>query len=200
MSKQDELWEKALVKDREYTGSELADIEEILAKAKQHFEQKVAKHLFEYVEGNYSTVLMAKELGLSLMDFHQVCLGIAKLWGPEQKKLDKSDSISSVDELEKFYSWYGNRLDKPELREKQLAIDNILRNIRDAGWIACNKNGSVPEVYDARNKILALIPDVEEAKKQERERILTLLESYPLNQLQQFPTRVEIEQALKEEK
>jgi len=118
----------------------------------------------------------------------------------EQEMFDKPDSISSVDELEKFYSWYGKRLDRPELREKQLAIDNILRNIRDAGWIACKKNGSVPEVYNARNKILALIPDIEEAKKQERERILTLLESYPLNQLQRFPTRVEIEQALKEEK
>jgi len=90
--------------------------EEVIQPLIEQAKREVAKHLFEYVEGNYSTALMAKELGLSLIDFHQVCHRIAKLWGSEQEKLDKSDSISSVDELEKFYSWYEKYL--PDTTQK----------------------------------------------------------------------------------
>lgn len=52
-----------------------------------------------------------------------------------------------------------DRLDDEELREKVLKIDNILRNIRDAGWIAHEKNESVPEVYDTRKEIIALFDE-----------------------------------------
>jgi len=83
-------------------------------------------------------------------------------------------------------------MDRPELRYK---ANDLLVNC-DTHF----DNDQLEAALDVFDQILALIPDIEQAKKQERERILTMLESYPLNQLQRFPTRVEIEQALKEEK
>jgi len=123
MSKQDELWEKA----------------------KQHFKQEVAKHLFEYVEGNYSTALMAKELGLSLIDFHQVCLGIAKLWGSKQENLDRFELGESI----KNYAakWFD--------RGREYGQTKITKDM-------------LTELEEEGNQILDIIPGVEQARKRER--------------------------------
>jgi len=83
-------------------------------------------------------------------------------------------------------------MDRLELREK---IDGVLNNTVP-NW----RHEHELIKAECLDQILDLIPDIEEAKKQERGKILTMLESYPLNQLQRFPTRMEIEQALKEEK
>jgi len=83
-------------------------------------------------------------------------------------------------------------MDRFELREK---IDGVLNNTVP-NW----RHEHELIKAECLDQILDIIPDIEEAKNQERERILTLLESYPLNQLQRFPARVEIEQVLREEK
>jgi len=46
-----------------------------------------------------------------------------------------------------------------KLRELQFVIDNKLKDIRDAGWVACDTNKSVPEVHETRDQILNLVKE-----------------------------------------
>ena len=51
-------------------------------------------------------------------------------------------------------------MEDEKLRELRFTLDNKLRHIRDAGWVACSKNELVPKVYETRDQILSLMQEV----------------------------------------
>jgi len=125
---------------------------EILAKAKQHYEQKISEQLYVEIKPKHCT-----ECGEDYTPIiHSDECPHDKVGVSEQKRLDRS-----------------------ELREK---IKNLIR-IPYASF-----ENYEQWLDDVTDQILALIPDIEEAKKQEGERIIKAMDEYCLREIDHAKT------------